>query len=310
MKTIIKLLSIICILISISIESYAYVDDILSYTSYDAEEYIIKVENINEEIEKIDLVNFEECDMNDTGWNYTTNLEIVPLFGENIIDHLDKHDTENYYIKQNIRYNYLAGRAAKDIEHTVSWGKYLEEGDGTFGTFDWARTERFKSENDFYDYCNITNENRIYELYKADNTFICVKTTNYKSYKLTPLKEISLSNIENNTLTYNHDDYSNLKIGIRIKNTNGEYKTFVSNDNGMLMYRYGGNPIIDKEKIIIFDYEAGTYKSNSQYSFKPPLKTGGQQFNFIIIISVLLFIIILTFIILNIKLRKKKLNKN
>ena len=74
--------------------------------------------------------------MNDTGWNYTTNLEIVPLFGENIIDHLDKHDTENYYIKQNIRYNYLAGRAAKDIEHTVSWGKYLEEGDGTFGTFD------------------------------------------------------------------------------------------------------------------------------------------------------------------------------
>lgn len=312
MKKTFKILSLICILISIAIASYGYVDDILSYTSYDAEEYIIKIENINEEIEKIDLVSFEECDIEETGYNYTTNFEIVPLFGENIIGHLNKHDTENYYIKQNVRYNYLAGKAANDIEHTVSGGKYFEEGNGTFGTLDWARTERFKSEKDFYDYCNLTYENNIYELYKADkeNTFICVKTTNYKPYKLTTIKEISLSNIENNTLTYNHDDFSNFKIGIRIKNTNGEYKTFISNNNSLLMYRYGGNPIIDKEKITIFDYQSVTYKDNSQYSLKLPIKHTNQWIPTLILIAIILFVIVITLLIFNIILKKKKLNKN
>ena len=312
MKNIVNILLIICILISISIASYAYVDDILSYTSYEAEEYIIKIEDINEEIERIDLVSFEECDIEETGYNYTTNFEIVPLFGENIISHLDKHDTENYYIKQNVRYNYLAGRAAKDIEHTVSGGKYFEEGNGTFGTLDLAITERFKSEKDFYDYCNLTYENNIYELYKADkeNTFICVKTTSYTPYKLTPIKEISLSNIKNNTLTYNHDDFSNLKIGIRIKNTNGEYKTFISWDGSMIMNRYGGNPIIDKEKITIFDYKTVTYEDNSQHSFKLPIKNTNQWIPTLILIAIILFVIIIALIILNIILKKKKLNKN
>ena len=310
MKKTLKILSLIGIFISIAY--YAYADDILLSTSYEAEEYIIKIENINEEIERIDLVNFEECDMEETGWNYTTNIEIVPLFGENIIDHLDKHDTENYYIKQNVRYNYLAGRAAKDIEHTVSWGKYIEEGDGAFGTFDWAKTERFESENEFYDYCNLTGENKIYELYKSDkeNTFICVKTTNYTPYKLTPIKEIGLSNIENNTLTYSHDDFSNLKIGIRIKNTNGEYKTFISWDGSMIMNRYGGNPIIDKEKITIFDYKTVTYEDNSQYSFNLPIKHTNQWIPTLILIAIILFVIVVTLLILNIILKKKKLNKN
>lgn len=310
MKKTFKILSLICILISIA--SYVYADDILSYTSYEAEEYIIKIENINEEIEKIDLVSFEECDMEETGYNYTTNFEIVPLFGENIIGHLDKHDTENYYIKQKVRYNYLAGRAAKDIEHTVSWGKYFEEGNGTFGTLDWAITEKFKSEKDFYDYCNLTYENRIYELYKADkeNTFICVKTTNYTPYKLTTIKEISLSNIENNTLTYKLDDFSNSQLGIRIKNTNGEYKTFISGNVSMFMERFGGNPIIDKEKITIFDYQSVTYIDNSQYSFKLPIKHTNQWIPTLILIAIILFVIIIALLILNIILKKKKLNKN
>lgn len=310
MKKTLKILSLIGIFISIAY--YAYADDILLSTSYEAEEYIIKIENINEEIERIDLVNFEECDMEETGWNYTTNIEIVPLFGENIIDHLDKHDTENYYIKQNVRYNYLAGRAAKDIEHTVSGGKYFEEGNGTFGTLDWAITERFKNEKDFYDYCNLTYETRIYELYKADkeSTFICVKTTNYTPYKLTPIKEISLSNIENNTLTYNLDDFSNSQLGIRIKNTNGEYKTFISGNISMIMGRFGGNPILDKEKITIFDYQSVTYKDNSQYSFKLPIQHTNQWIPTLILIAIILFVIVVTLLILNIILKKKKLNKN
>ena len=294
MKKIIKLLSIICILISLASYSYA------EFTSYEAEEYIIKIENINEEIEKIDLVNFEECDINDTGFNYTTTYEIVPLFGEENITHLDKHDTENYYVKQTVRYNYLAGKAAQDIEHTVVSGKYTEFDEDKLITYDLCMKRKLKNSQEFHSYCNDAEENE----------FICVKTTTYKAYKLTPIKEISLSEVKFNQLTYKHDDLSNLHIGIRIKNTSNEYKTFISLDNSLIMYRYGSNPIIDKEKITIFDYPTVSYESNSEYSFKVPLKTGGQQFNFIIIISVLLFIIILTFIILNIILKKKKLNKN
>lgn len=294
MKKIIKLLSLICIFISLASYSYA------EFTSYEAEEYIMKIENINEEIERIDLVNFEECEMNDTGFNYTTTYEIVPLFGEESINHLNKHDTENYYVKQIVRYNYLAGKAAQDIEHTVVSGKYTEFEKGKLITYDLCMKQKFNNSQEFYSYCSDAKEEE----------FICVKTTTYKPYKLTPIKEISLSDIKNNKLTYNHDDHSNLKIGFRIKNKNNEYKTFISLDNSLIMCRYGSKPIIDKEKITIFDYPTVSYKSNSEYSFKTPLKTGNQQFNFIIIISVLLFIIILTFIILNIKLRKKKLNKN
>ena len=257
-------------------------------------------------------MSFEECSLEESGGNYTTTFEIVPLFGEERINYLNKHDTENYYINQIIRYNYLAGRAAQDIEHTVSSGKYVEEGNGRLSTFDWARTERFKSEKELYDYCNLVYENHFYNYYEADkeNTFICVKTTNYKAYKLTPIKEISLSNIENNTLTYNLDDFSNFKIALRFKNKNGEYKTLKSNEGSMTMTRYGSNPIKDKEKIIIFDYQLGTYESNSQYSFKVPIKTSSQWLVAIFIISIILLVVVIAFIISIIISKKKKLNKN
>ena len=48
MKRTLKILSFVCILISIT--SYAYA----SYTTYEAEKYILKIENINEELKKID----------------------------------------------------------------------------------------------------------------------------------------------------------------------------------------------------------------------------------------------------------------
>jgi len=294
MKKIVNILLIICVLLSINPYVYA------SYTSYEAEEYIIQVKNINEEIERIDLVSFEECDMEETGWNYATNFEIVPLFGEESIEHLNKHDTEKYYIKQTVRYNYLSGKAAEDIEHTVLSGKYSEYDDeGNLITYDLAMDRRFNNTIEFYQYCEDAK----------DNEFICVKTTKYKSYKLTQMKEISLSNIENNALIYNHDDYSNLKIGIRTKNENEEYKTFISNDNSMFMTRYGGNLIIDKEKITIFDYQTVTYKDNSEYSFKVPVKTNNQLFATIIIVIILLLVMVTTLIIINIILKKKKLNK-
>ena len=292
MKKILKILLIIGVLFLTNACVYA------SFISYEAEEYVMQIDNINEKIEKIDLVNFEECDMEETGWNYTANFEVVPLFGEEPIQHLDKHDTENYYIKQTVRYNYLSGKAANDIEHTAISGKYSEIEEGKIITYDLARNEKINNAQEFSSYS---------EGFLEDE-FICVKTTTYKAYKLNPIKEISLSNIQNNKLIYNHDDYSNLKIGIRIKNENEEYKTFISNDNSMIMYRYGGNPIIDKEKITIFDYQTVTYKDNAEYSFKVPLKTSSQLVNFIIIISILL-VLVITLFILNIILKKKKSNK-
>ena len=306
MEKTLKILALICILISIT--SYAFA----SYTAYEAEEYIIKIENIDEQIEKIDLVSFEKCDMEETGGEYTTSFEIVPLFGKDNITHLDKHDTENYYIKQTVRYNYLAGTSAQNIESTSVSGKYSEfDEDGNLITYDLAREERFNNSYEFHDYSKIMRDNEIYEYYENtdENELICVKTTNYEAYKITPIKEIDVSEISNNKLVYNHEDYSNLKIGIRIKNASGGYKTFISNDNSMYMTRYGAKPIIDKEKITIFDYSTVTYEDNAEYSFKIPVKTNDQLLSLIIIVAVIFTVIIITFVILNIILKKKKSNK-
>ena len=78
----------------------------------------------------------------------------------------------------------------------------------------------------------------------------------------------------------------------------------------MIMNRYGGNPIIDKEKITIFDYQTVTYKDNSQYSFKLPIQHTNQWIPTLILIAIILFVIIITLLILNIILKKKKWNKN
>lgn len=291
MRKILKILLIICILLSIDTYAYAMI------YSYEAKEYIIKIKNINEKIEKIDLVNFEKCDLEETGCNYTTNFEVVSLFDKDDIKPLDNYDTENYYIKPIIRYNYLSGKAADDIEHTVVSGKYTEFEEEKLITFDLACTEKFNNVQELYTHCEGAEENE----------FICVKTTTYESYKLTPIKEISISDIKSNKLVYKHDDLSNLDIGIRVKNENGEYKTFISYENSMVMRRYGGKPIIeDKEKIIIFDYLTGTYKSNSTYSFYVP---NHYQLINILGITIVLLVIVMALFILKIILKRKKANK-
>lgn len=291
MKKILKSLLIICILISITNSAYAMI------YSWDAEEYIIKINNINENLEKIDLVNFEECELEETGGNYTTNVEVVPLVGEDDRKHLNNHNSENYYIKQIVRYNYLSGKAAEDIEHTVSGGIYQEKTEGKLITYDEARTERFKSNAELYQHCSEAK----------DNEFICVKTTSYKAYKITPIKEIDLSDIKFNKLKYKHDDLSNLKIGIRVKNENGEYKTFISNENSMVMRRPGGKPIIEeKQKIINFDYSTGTYKTNAYESFLSPSNT--RLIKILTVISVFLVVIMICSIIILV-LKKRRLKK-
>jgi hypothetical protein len=114
MKRILKILSFICILISIT--SYAYA----SYTTYEAEEYILKIENINEELERIDLVNFEECNSEETGGNYTTTFEVIPLFGEESIDFLDK------------QLNKTGKKFSEDQKNTVRFLAGLTTGSGAY----------------------------------------------------------------------------------------------------------------------------------------------------------------------------------
>ena len=41
-------------------------------TEYEAKSFTITVQNIDEKIEKIDVVAFEECEMEETGFNYET----------------------------------------------------------------------------------------------------------------------------------------------------------------------------------------------------------------------------------------------
>lgn len=292
MKKTFKILLIICILISTTNSAYAMIH------SWEAEEYVIKINNINEKIEKIDLVNFEECKLEETGGNYITNFEVVPLVGEDDKEHLYNHDSENYYIKQIVRYNYLSGRAKDDIEHTVSSGMYKEKEEGILKTYDEAREEKFKTDVELYQHCSEAKYNE----------FICVKTTSYKAYKIIPIKEISVSDIKLNKLKYRHDDLSNLKIGIRVKNEKGEYKTFISNENSMWMRRPGGKPIIEeKQKIIDFDYSTGKYKTNAYESFLSPSNTRLIQ---ILIVTIILLVIVIALIILNIISKKKNLSKN
>jgi len=291
MRKILKSLLIICILISITNSAYAMIH------SWEAEEYVIKINNINEKLEKIDLVNFEECELEETGGNYTTNVEVVPLVGEDDREHFYNHYSENYYIKQIVRYNYLSGKATEDIEHTVSGGIYQENSDGKLITYDEARTERFKSNAELYQYCSEAK----------DNEFICVKTTSYKAYKITPIKEISVSDIKSNKLKYKHDDLSNLKIGIRVKNEDGAYRTFISNENSMWMRRPGGKPIIEeKQKIIDFDYSTGRYKTNAYESFLSPSNTRLIQ---ILIVTSVLLVLIMVLIIIIAALKKRRQNK-
>lgn len=272
---------------------YSYV--FASMTSYNAEEYIIKINNINEEIERIDLIQYEKCDLDELGWEKKSSVEEVELYGDETITHRYDYDTENYYIDQIVRYNYLAGKAATDIEHVVHGGEYIEYDGQELVTYDVAKDERYKTKEEF----------EIGTLKIKDHKIICAKTIEYKAYRITPIKEINVSEIKSSELVYKHDDLTNLNIGIRIKLTDGKYKTFIPmGQNGLWMNRGGYKPILDKEKIIIFDYSEIEYESNANYSFnKAPVEDWVIILSLIIIVTIILLIIVC---ILNAIIKKKK----
>lgn len=274
---------------------YSYV--FASTTSYNAEEYIIKINNINEEIERIDLIQYEKCDLDELGWEKKSSVEEVELYGNEIITHRYDYDTENYYIDQIVRYNYLAGKAATDIEHVIHGGEYIEYDGQELVTYDVVKDERYKTKEEFE-----TGTLKI-----KDHKIICARTIEYKAYKITPIKEINVSEIKTGELVYKHDDLTNLNIGIRIKLTDGKYKTFIPmGQNGLWMDRGGYKPILDKEKIIIFDYSGVSYESNVAASFNTYIEPYVIIYgSIIIIVSILLLIII----IIALYLKKKKAKK-
>lgn len=283
------------LLIFCSVFSFNNVYASINY--FDAKEFIIKVKNINEKIEKIELVNFEECEMEETGFNYETTHEVVEPYGDGMIDHLKEHDTENYFVDQKVHYNYLSGRFKDDIEHAIGGGFFMEVAeDGTID-YDYAYDHIYKTKKDFEIGCSMVLKQGV----------VCAKTTKYKSYKLTPIKELDISNIESNEFVYKHDDIRNLKIGLRIKNENSEYKTFIApSESHIGMYRYGGNPRIEEEKIIVFDYSGVSYESNVAASFNTYIEPYVIIYGtIIIIVSILLLIII----IIALYLKKKKAKK-
>lgn len=274
---------------------YSYV--FASMTSYNAEEYIIKINNINEEIERIDLIQYEKCDLDELGWEKKSSVEEVELYGNEIITHRYDYDTENYYIDQIVRYNYLAGKAATDIEHVIHGGEYIEYDGQELVTYDVVKDERYKTKEEF----------EIGTLKIKDHKIICARTIEYKAYKITPIKEINVSEIKTGELVYKHDDLTNLNIGIRIKLTDEKYKTFIPmGQNGLWMDRGGYKPILDKEKIIIFDYSGVSYESNVAASFNTYIEPYVIIYeSIIIIVSILLLIII----IIALYLKKKKAKK-
>lgn len=268
-------------------------------TYYEAEEYIIEINNINEAIERIDLIQYEKCDLDELGWEKKSSVEEVDLYGDEIITHRYDYDTENYYIDQIVRYNYLAGKAATDIEHVVHGGQYIEYDDTELVTYDVAKEERYKTQEEF-------------EIGTADikkHKIICARTIEYKAYKITPIKEINISEVKSGKLVYKHDDLPNLNIGIRIKLTDGKYKTFIPiEQNGLWMERGPYKPIMDKEKIIIFDYSGIEYESNVNHSFnKAPIEDWVIYLGIIIVVTILLLIIVC---ILNTIIKKKKVESN
>lgn len=269
-------------------------------TEYEAKSFTITVQNIDEKIEKIDVVAFEECEMEETGFNYETTYEVVEPYGDGMIGHLQKHDTENYFIDQTVRYNYLSGRFKDDIEHAINGGSFSEVNENGIIDYDYAYDHIFKTKEDFEIGCSMVLHQGV----------VCAKTTKYTAYKLTTVKELDISNMESNEFVYNHDDLSNLKIGLRIKNEKGEYKTFIApREIYTTMYRTGYHPEIQEQeyhKIVVFDYSGVTYQSNTTASFRNYLEPYVIIYgSIIIIVSILLLIII----IIALYLKKKKAKK-
>lgn len=276
MKKVLKIILIVSIMIFINASSFA------SINLYDAEEYIIKIQNINEQIEEINLVNYEECPISETGVDYTDSIEKVSLYGDDEIPLVTGYNTENYFIKQTVIYNYLYGEAARNIEKVSSSGSEKRSIGKELKSMRFATDKKFKNEKEFQKECKEAK----------DYTFICVRSITYTAYRITSIKELEISSIKNGNFTYKHDDLSNLKIGLRIKDVNQEYKLFISEENNMSMTRAGGESNRDKEKIVIFDYIIGNYKTNANKPLENTRTDKCEGITFILICFVIAVLIV------------------
>lgn len=289
MKKIVKVVLIISIMIFIHISSYA------STALYEADEYIIKIQNIDEPIEEICLVNVEECSIDETGTTYTDSIEEVSLYGQDEIPLVTGYDSENYYIKQTVIYNYLYGDAAQNPEITTKTGHSQSGIRKNVVSISYATDKKFKNKKEFQKECKDAK----------DYNFICMRSITYTAYRILKSKELDVSTIKNDNFTYKHDDLSNLKIGLRTKSITQEYKTFISDEYDMWMSRSGGETNRDKEKIVIFDYVMGNYKTNTN----KPLENSFTNRWYGIIYFSICFIIAILIVKLDKIIKSKKANK-
>lgn len=285
MKKILKITIIVYIMIFTNTISYA------SINLYEAEEYIVKIQNINEQIEEINLITYEECLISETGSNYTDSIENVSLYGEDEIPSVTGYDTENFFIKQTIKYNYLYGEAAKNPEKASSSGFEGSYVGKELKSFNYATDKKFKNENEFQKECKEAK----------DHTFICVRSITYTAYRISYVKEFDISSIKYGNFTYKHENFSNLKIGLRMKNINQEYRIFVSEENDMWMTRSSWESNRDKEKIVVFDYITGNYKTNAN----KPLENALRDISNIIVYFLICFAIAILIVIFEKKTKNK-----
>ena len=281
---------IIYILISFNFTSFAGLD------YYVADKYIMEIKNINESIEKIDLVNYEECNSKEVSQSLQTYTEQVSLFDKDSSIIVPNYNKEFFYVEPSISYNYLYGESTKNPElHVISGHTVKHDDNGNIVALDIATDKKFKNKNQLIgNFWNSTDNIQ-------DLEFICVRTITYTCYKITPIKQLDTNQIISNTFTYDHDDLENLTIGIRFLNTNQEYKTYLTKHPYIGLERTMGTEKLDSAKIIRYDYETRSYETNASYDFTKP-KTDPLIY-LIISLSTLLIIIIVVY-----KIIRKKLN--
>ncbi len=284
MKKILKTILILSFIICVNISSYAAI------LLYDADEYIIKVQNIDDQIEEIRLLNYEECSLPEIGVDYTDTVEEVSLYGEDELPIVTGYDTENYFIKQTVIYDYVYGDAARNPKIRTILGQSMSGTGKNLKSMNFSVDQKFKNEKEFKKECK---EAKYYE-------FRCMRSIVYTAYKISDVKKLDISNIKDGNYTYKHDDLSNLKIGIKIKNINQEEKIFISDENDLGMRRpvnYKEEP--DREKIILFDYITGSCRTNTE---KPFEKKGDSGIVYLLICFVIAILVV--------KIEKKIKNKN
>lgn len=270
-----------------------------NYISYSAPLMHVEVNNIEDKIKSIALVIYDEnCNVEDayrgSGLDFS-NANFLEASSNNEYEYcatfkdlVDPFKKEDYVFNNN--YN------KKDYMVSTSFSYTYRTGAGGFGTH-----EKYKNVDDFIknsDYFTIYEdwdeslidfvEEEIKEV--RDNPITCERTIFYSANRLVEVKDIEISEIKNNKLILNIDDFSELNkyrqddynagFAIRFENQKGEYTTIPIGSNEMFQDSYSQVNIKTQnlKKNVIVDYKKQTSSNNSYISPEEAVELG--KFNF------------------------------